>query len=118
MLRTKILPAALAATLLFGATGAALAGDKHDDLSDRQEANAVLEAKTSLAAAIALAEQETGGKAMEAALEEENGRLVYEIDIAKPDSLERVLISPESGKVLKMSPLSGDRHEDDEDDDD
>ncbi len=117
MLRSKVLPAALAASLFLGASGAALASEKHDDLSDRQEAGAVLEAKTSLAAAIAVAEQETGGKAMEASLEEEDGRLVYEIRIAKADGLEKVMISPDSGKVLKTAPASFD-HEDEEDDDD
>jgi uncharacterized membrane protein YkoI len=75
MLRSKIISAAVAVTVALGSTVVFAAnGAKQDD--ERQEAAAVLNAKTSLAQAIAAAEQHTGGKAIDSGIENRNGKVI------------------------------------------
>ena len=77
-------------------------------------------AKLSLQDAVATAVKTTAGTVTEAALDKENGFLVYEIDVVMPDqSRKELLIDAGDGKVLltkeqhKRSPA--DEEEDDED---
>ncbi|MEQ8345933.1 MAG: PepSY domain-containing protein [Sneathiellaceae bacterium] len=118
MIRSKILPAAMAAALVVGASGAAFAGDSKHEMSDAQEAATILAAKTSLSQAIAVAEQQTGGKAIEAAPEQHGGMLAYEIHTAKDGVIQTVLVAPESGKVIKVAAASQASHQEHEDEDD
>lgn len=102
MLRTKMLPAAMAAAIAVGAGGAAFAATH--DREDAKDIAAVLNAKTSLAEAIATAEQQVGGKAIDAGLEREGGPMRFEVEVAKDKTVQRVLVDPQTGKVVKVMP--------------
>src|SRR5213593_2676216 len=95
MVRRHILAFATIAAL-GGAAGLAHAGDKLDS----QEMTKLMEAKTSLAQAIAIAEKETGGKAIEAGFDNEDRATTLEVKVLKERIVNRVLVDPETGKVL------------------
>ena len=102
MLRFKIIPAAGAVTVALGsAVVFAANGVKQDD--ERQEAAAVLNAKTSLAQAIAAAEQHTGGKAIDSGIENQNGKVIgYDVKVAKDNTVQKVIVDLNTGQVLKV----------------
>jgi uncharacterized membrane protein YkoI len=116
MRRSKIIPAAMAAVIVLGGTGVAFSANAETETNRQQEISAVLKAKTSLAQAIAAAEQETGGKAVETGLENRDGVMAYEVKIAKGDALQRVLVDLDSGKVTKVTAADA-NHEGGENDD-
>ena len=119
MLRSKMVPAAMAAVIALGAaSGIAHASDNgRSGENDRaQERAAILGAKTSIAQAIAAAEQETGGKAIDAGLENQNGNMSYEVEIAKGDKVEKVLVDLQTGKVLKVAAADTEHGEDEDQD--
>ncbi len=99
MFRSKILPATMAAAIAVGATGMAFASSGENEHS--REIAAVLGAKTSIAQAIAAAERQSGGLAMEVDVEKENGAFVYEVKTVSKDKIAEVLVDPASGKVLR-----------------
>lgn len=57
----------------------------------------------SLQDAIKAAEQKTGGKAMEAELNDESAAVQFEIEILKDGKVHEVLVDGKTGKVLKVS---------------
>lgn len=120
MLRSKLLPAAMAAALALGSTaGIAFAANNNHGRSgepeEAQEAAAVINAKTSLAQAIASAEQQTGGKAIETGLENQDGVMLFEIEIAKGNTVQTVLVDSRTGKVVKVMSADTENGEQDED---
>jgi uncharacterized membrane protein YkoI len=117
MRRSKIIPAAMAAVIVLGSTGAAFSAKAETETHRQQEINAVLKAKTSLAQAIAAAEQDTGGKAVETGLENQDGVMAYEVKIAKGDTLQKVLVDLDSGKVIKVTAAEVNHEEGGENDD-
>ena len=54
--------------------------------------------------AIVIAEEEVSGEAIEAELEKEDGRLVYDVDVKTSRGKMEVVIDPETGNVLRVSP--------------
>ncbi len=54
--------------------------------------------------AISIAEKEANGEAVEAELEKEDGRMVYDIDVLTPSGKMEVFIDPETGRVLSVHP--------------
>jgi uncharacterized membrane protein YkoI len=81
-------------------TGQATKGKESNVGSDDQrEAQVIAGAKTSLASAIAAAEQQSGGKATEASLENAKDSPVYEIKLANGDKTQTVRIDVNTGKV-------------------
>ncbi len=54
--------------------------------------------------AIVIAEKETNGEAVEAELEKEDGRVVYDVDVLTPSGKMEVFIDPENGAVLSVHP--------------
>ena len=58
--------------------------------------------QTSLAHAVRVAEQQTGGRARKAEMERESGIYVYEIRTVSKDRSAKVLVDPASGKVLRV----------------
>lgn len=82
------------------------------DREDRNEIASIVAAPTTLGAAIATAEQQAGGKAVEAAVEHENGTFGFEIEVAKDGDVKRVFIDAASGQVVKMA--AAEDHEDHE----
>lgn len=85
---------------------------------DTKEAAALIKAaKVSMATAVTTAERHAKGKAVEAELERDDGKAVYEIHVlvdgAKPKLVE-VEIDAATGKIL----VDDDKDDDDDDDDD
>jgi uncharacterized membrane protein YkoI len=107
MLFSRIISAGFIAALVLGGATAALAETGHE-MGEQQELNAVTNAKTSLSQAIAAAEQETGGKAVGSGIENQDGSVAYEVEIAKGTSLQKVLVDLDSGKVIKVTAAGGD----------
>lgn len=99
MHRCRILSTTLSAVLSFGAAGAALADVEKNE--NAGEVAAVLEAKTSISQAIELAEQHTGGKAVQAGIEKHSGVWVYRVSTSAKDGLTDVSIDPSSGRLTE-----------------
>ena len=116
MLRTKIVPIAMAAVIAVGSTVglAYAANNEHGANEGAQELAALVNAKTTLAQAIAAAEQQTGGKAIDAGLENENGAMAFAIEVAKDNTVQKVHVDLQSGKVLKAAAADSQHGEDGE----
>jgi uncharacterized membrane protein YkoI len=67
----------------------------------------------SLAAAIATAENEVGGRAIQARFESEDGQSQFEVHVAKDKALHRVKIDAGNGQILKVSTAENSEHDDD-----
>lgn len=116
MVRPKIILTTMVALITLAGAGAAFAGENGNETDQQSELNAVTNAKTSLSQAIAAAEQETGGKAVDTGLENQDGVMAYEIEIAKGNTLQRVLVDSDSGKIIKVMAADAD-HENGEHED-
>ena len=97
-----ILKAIIAMVLLIGAF-ANLAQASESKEKEAKELTLFSQAKISLTEAIKAAEQKTGGKAMEAELDDESGTVHFEIEILKDGKIHNVLVDGKTGKVLKVS---------------
>lgn len=111
MLHSRIIPTTVAAVILLGGAGAVLAGSGGREADGRQEIDAVVNAQTSLSQAIAAAEQKTGGKAVETGLENQDGMMAYEVEIAKGGKLQKVLVALDTGEVIKVMASDADHEE-------
>jgi uncharacterized membrane protein YkoI len=69
--------------------------------------------ETTLAAAIASAEQATGGKAIEAGLDDEDGKALYEVELAAAATIQKAYIDAATGNVVKTAAGedNGEEHE-------
>ncbi|HEY8624330.1 MAG TPA: hypothetical protein VIM74_10765 [Casimicrobiaceae bacterium] len=94
-----------------GLAGLAYAHERHGDLGN-QEAVALANAKVTLLLAVAAAEQATGGKAVEAGIENQNGTAIfYDVTVLKADGLfYQALVDMQTGqvKVVLESDRDGD----------
>lgn len=108
MLRFNTLAIAVLTCASLAGLGAAMARDTTREPSEQDEWVAIQNAKVSLSEAIARAEQETGGTAVEAALELNNGALAYQIETAQADGRKEVIIDLATGAVLKVAGASED----------
>ena len=61
------------------------------------------QAKITLQEAIKVAEQKTGGKAIEAEIDDDSAAVQYEVEIVKEGKVHEVIIDGKTGKVLKVS---------------
>jgi uncharacterized membrane protein YkoI len=78
---------------------------------DADEYAGAAQLTTTLAAAIASAEQATGGKAIEAGLDDEDGKALYEVELAAADGMIRkAYVDTASGKVVKTGAGEGEEH--------
>ena len=111
MVRNSLLAVATIVAL-GGAAGIAQAGDK----LDAAEMTKLAAAKTSLSQAIAIAEKETGGKAIDADFDNENGTLSLEIEVLKDNAVSKVIIDADTGKVVKTAVANSENDENDEND--
>lgn len=82
--------------------------------SDDEDGRAAAQADVSLNEAAAIAEGEVPGKTVEAELDDEDGRLVYEIEVAAEDGVTEIHVDAHDGSIVGREPEEGD---DDEDDD-
>ena len=80
--------------------------DEPGDDEDSAATQAFANAEVTLGEAVAKAVQETGGTALEAELEGEDGNLVIEVETVKGDRLTELRIDAVSGKV--MAPAADD----------
>ena len=108
MVRSNIILTTMVALITLAGAGAAFAGENGNETDQQSELNAVTNAKTSLSQAIVAAEQETGGKAVDTGLENQDGVMAYEIEIAKGNTLQRVLVDSDSGKIIKVMAADAD----------
>jgi uncharacterized membrane protein YkoI len=100
--------AAASGALLAVAGGRVLAAEKHGH-GDQGDLATLGQTRITLADAVAAAERQTGGKAMEAGVEQENGAAVYEVKVASNNAVQKVTVDAQSGKVLKVG-ASADGH--------
>ena len=72
--------------------------------NDAEERAAMASANITLSDAIALAEKEVGGRAVEAEVEDEDGGVFYyEVEVIMPDGAEKeVLIDMGTGEIVKI----------------
>ncbi len=79
----------------------------------------VQQAKISLTEAIEIAERHVGGKAIRAELEDENGTLVYGVEVGSGAQTTDVKVDLSDGKILSaQADHEGEDREDQEQDDD
>jgi uncharacterized membrane protein YkoI len=106
MFRSKFAVTVTAVVLGIVGTGTAFAASTlHRDYEgagrEERELSAVVNAKTSLAQAIAVAENQTGGKAVESGVESRNGTMAYEVEISDGTTVQTVFVDPNSGQVMQ-----------------
>jgi len=73
------------------------------DKEDQEQFDKLTASPVTLAAAIATAEKETGGKTMEAEFESEHGKSLFKVKLVKDNAVHKVKIDASNGKVLKVS---------------
>ena len=83
------------------AANLAQAGESKD--KETKELQLFSQAKISLTEAIKAAEQKTGGKAVEAEINDESSTVQFEIEILKDGKIHEVKVDGKTGKVLKVS---------------
>ena len=121
MNKSRYIPLVLIASLTAGGIGTALAQSSGTpaapaEQSDAMELAALQGAKVSLADAIAIAEKEGGGKAVDAGFEDENGSYAYEVEVLGANGEQTVLVDANSGKVTKVAQNADDNQDQDEGD--
>lgn len=97
MNKKRILPIALAVLLATGAaSGLAYARDR--DHRDNDPAT-LAAAKVTLQEAISTAEQQAGGRAVSADLQQEKGVPQFEVEVAGQQGMKTVLVNAQTGQV-------------------
>ena len=94
-LGVALLLAGATTSSLFDSRGAAAAGVSKD-------MQLLSEAEISLSDAVRIAEKHVGGKAIDAELERESGKAVYDVSVIKAQSAFDVRIDAVSGDVLRV----------------
>jgi uncharacterized membrane protein YkoI len=113
----KIVVTALSVLIAGGAATAFARESRNSKKTD--EVAAYAQVKRTLAEAIATAEGQTGGRAVEAKLEQEHGTLAFEVEILKDGAFQKVVLDAKTGQVLKSALADrGDDEEDGEQNDD
>jgi len=91
------------ALLLAGATSSSLMDSRSAQASEiAKDLRLLDEAKISLTAAIEIAEKHVGGKAIEADLDRENGKAVYDVSVIKAQKEYDVRLDAVTGDVLRV----------------
>lgn len=83
------------------------------DKEDQAEFAKLAASPVTLSTAVATAEKETGGKAIEAAFESEDGKMLFEVEVAKDKAVQKVTIDAASGTVVKVSAAEAGEHKED-----
>jgi|ERR1700694_2140075 len=99
-------------TLLVMATGTMAASAAPGKSEQRDTPVDVSKASVTLSQAIATAEQQAGGRATRAKLENEKGKLLYEVKVAGKSQATEVQIDAQDGKVLATNPAHDHKHGD------
>lgn len=101
-MKTNIFLAALLASgaLAAATTGGVYGANDNDKEDEAREIDAVMTAPVSLAQAIATAEAESQGRTLEAGAEDEDGRILYEVETLAGGKIHEFMIDPQSGAVI------------------
>lgn len=86
-------------------------GQQEEDEGEESQKNLAARAKISEEQAKEAAEKATGGTATEVELDEQNGQVVYEVEVGDKE----VIVNAENGKIISTD---NDSDDDDDDDDD
>lgn len=70
------------------------------DQEDKAELTALNSARTTLSAAVRSAERQHGGKAIDAGLEQSDGRVAYELRLVRNGQVQRAAVDPATGRML------------------
>lgn len=109
-----VIPGVAAIAIGVGMAGGAVAESEDSGLDD--DAAVMLAAKVTLVDAIATAEKEVGGKAIGAGTDDQDGALFIAVNVAQGEKVQKVLIDPQTGKVIKITAADeGDEDEGGED---
>lgn len=99
---TKLLITLVAAGLTIG-SGIAISQATEAKDDDAKEIQLFSQAKISLIDAIRAAEQKTGGKAMEAEVDDEAKTIQFEIEVVKEGAIHKVIVDGKTGLVLQVA---------------
>jgi len=66
---------------------------------EKKELSSIADAKTSMIDAIKAAEKEGGGKAIDAGIEERDGKPVYQVAVVKNGAVQPVVVDPATGQA-------------------
>lgn len=97
----KIVTTIFAMMMVGSAVNLAQATETKD--KEAKELQLFSQAKISLQDAIKAAEKKTGGKAMEAEIDDESAAVQFEVEIVKDGKVHEVIVDGKTGKVLKVS---------------
>jgi uncharacterized membrane protein YkoI len=111
--RNKLVAAVLVGTIAAGALGPVGTAYAKSERTTN-EAAVIAGAKITLAQAIAAAENQVGGKAVETGIEDENGTVAFEVEVLKDGQRHEVLVDPQSGEVLKTTMSDSEDNESDD----
>ena len=102
----RLLPIALAALVATGAAGSlAFAQERRGAGND---AALLASPKVTLQQAIATAEQQAGGRAVSADIEQERGATLIEVEVVGPQGMRTVTVDAQSGQVTATRDGDGD----------
>jgi uncharacterized membrane protein YkoI len=93
----------LCAIMIMTGSAVNLAQAAKSENKEAKELKLFNQATISLQDAIKAAEQKTGGKAMEAELNDESVAVQFEIEILKDGKVHEVIVDGKTGRVLKVS---------------
>ena len=94
---------ALFATVMMAGTAVNMAQASESKEKEAKELQLFRQAKISLTDAIKAAEHKTGGKAMEAEVNDESSTVQFEVEVLKDGKVHEVKVDGITGKVLKVS---------------
>ena len=98
----KFLTALFATVIMAGTTmNQAQASESKD--KEAKELQLFSQAKITLTDAIKAAEHKTGGKAMEAEVDDESSAVQFEVEVVKDGKVHEVKVDGITGKILKVS---------------
>jgi uncharacterized membrane protein YkoI len=93
----------LFATVIITGTTVNLAQASESDGEKAKELQFFSQAQISLSEAIKAAEQKTGGKALEAELDDDSNTVQFEVEVVKDGRIHEVMVDGKTGAVLKVS---------------
>lgn len=111
MIRRKLLTAALAGVIVSGAIAGSVAAYARNNEQATDEAAIMANAKITMTQAIAAAEQQAGGKAVGTGIEDQDGTVYFEVQVIKDGARQKVLVDPQTGKVVKTVTADNERNE-------
>jgi uncharacterized membrane protein YkoI len=94
---------AIFAMMIITSTAANVTQAAESKDEEAKELTLFSQAKISLIKAIKAAEKKTGGKAIEAELNDESDTVQFEIEVLKDGKVYEVIVDGKTGKVLKVS---------------